>query len=48
MRKERVKVWKSSRFIEVLIIDFEDMGDEFVFIEGGKDFIICDVGYYVR
>ncbi|KAL2204972.1 alpha/beta-hydrolase [Sarocladium strictum] len=47
-RKERAKAWKKNRSTEALTTDAEDMGDEFVPTEGGKDPIICDVGYYAR
>ncbi|KAH8172004.1 hypothetical protein LIA77_08772 [Sarocladium implicatum] len=48
VRTERAKAWKRNRSTEALTHDPEDMGDDFVPTEGGKDPIICDVGYYAR
>ncbi|KAK0386196.1 hypothetical protein NLU13_6033 [Sarocladium strictum] len=47
-RKEKAKAWKRNRSTEALTTDPEDMGDDFTPTEGGKDPIICDVGYYAR
>lgn len=48
IRSERVKAWKKNRSTERLTVDPEHDGDDFVPTEGGRDPIVCDVGYYAR
>jgi pimeloyl-ACP methyl ester carboxylesterase len=48
IRKEREKAWHRSRSSERLGCDQEATADDFPPTEGGKDPLICDVGYYAR
>lgn len=48
VRKQKRKAWDRRASAERLGADQESIADEFPPTEGGKDPIVCDVGYYAR
>lgn len=47
-RKEAEKEWKRRKIVEGVDIEAEAVVEEFKPLEGGKDPIVCDLGYYAR
>ncbi|KAI9167516.1 Sterol esterase 2 [Paramyrothecium foliicola] len=48
LREQREKAWHRSQSSERLGCDQEAEADEFPPTEGGRDPLVCDVGYYAR